>query len=254
MTSRSRSPGARRTARSPAKVPSICSTVIPAEVCASGALIAAGICVACALHSEVYFTRGPADAAPKPSCNARPAPPFTPGLSQDAAPLTALLASLICSYGMQPINFAASWLAISDNFTGLVEFLPAALFGLHYGGVRHARQVLLTMALAAWSLRLGGFLLYRMQLRSSTDGRFREMRANGKWGALLLFWAVHGTWGFVVSLPVTLVNVFATATDAPINALDLLGLGIWAAGFYVRAGARAPALQGGGRPGKHSSS
>ena len=41
----------------------------------------------------------------------------------------ALLASALCSFGMQPVNFLLSASGAGDNFTGLVEFLPAALYG-----------------------------------------------------------------------------------------------------------------------------
>ena len=60
--------------------------------------------------------------------------------------------------------------------------------------------------IAAWSLRLGLFLLYRMFARSGPDARMDDLRAYP--GVLkvqlLSFWLIHGTWGFVVSLPVTL--------------------------------------------------
>lgn len=64
---------------------------------------------------------------------------------------------------------------VADNFTGLVEFLPAALIGLYRadqlakaGGAEHAhpRAILITGMLALWSLRLGTFLLGRMFSRS----------------------------------------------------------------------------------------
>jgi steroid 5-alpha reductase family enzyme len=60
---------------------------------------------------------------------------------------------------------------VADNFTGLVEFLPAALIGLHRASERqpaglHPRQLLMTGMLTLWSLRLGLFLLGRMFSRS----------------------------------------------------------------------------------------
>lgn len=120
------------------------------------------------------------------------------GLSKDqAAALSAgLCTSAALSYGMQFVNFALSRFSIADNFTGLVEFLPAALIGLATSGTLHPRQVLLTAMLSSWSLRLGLFLLGRMQSRSGPDGRMNSLRAMSgvvKVG-LLGFWIVHGTW------------------------------------------------------------
>jgi hypothetical protein len=120
------------------------------------------------------------------------------GLSeaQGAALAAGLCRSAALSYGMQFINFALSRFSIADNFTGLVEFLPAALIGLASAGTAHPRQVLLTAMLSSWSLRLGLFLLGRMRSRSGPDGRMDNLRAMSgvvKVG-LLGFWIVHGTW------------------------------------------------------------
>jgi steroid 5-alpha reductase family enzyme len=120
------------------------------------------------------------------------------GLSeaQGAALAAGLCTSATLSYGMQFINFALSRLGIADNFTGLVEFLPAALIGLASAGTFHPRQVLLTAMLSSWSLRVGLFLLGRMKSRSGADGRMDNLRAMSgvvKVG-LLSFWIIHGTW------------------------------------------------------------
>lgn len=120
------------------------------------------------------------------------------GLKQQQAEALAagLCRSAALSYGMQFINFALSRFSIADNFTGLVEFLPAALIGLARGRTFYPRQVLLTAMLSSWSLRLGLFLLGRMRSRSGPDGRMDALRATS--GAvkvgLLGFWIIHGTW------------------------------------------------------------
>merc|ERR1711944_124760 len=91
--------------------------------------------------------------------------------------------SILFSYGMQPINFLMSYNSICDNFTGLVEFIPAAALGyfcwIHQESQRSNEssditndisiQALVTFALIVWSLRLGLFLLYRMRIRPAVD-------------------------------------------------------------------------------------
>lgn len=115
---------------------------------------------------------------------------------QSDALASGLCISAALSYGMQLVNFALSRFNVADNFTGLVEFLPAALIGLVSAGTYHPRQVLLTAMLSSWSLRLGLFLLGRMRSRSGPDGRMDNLRAMS--GAvkvgLLSFWVIHGTW------------------------------------------------------------
>ena len=77
---------------------------------------------------------------------------------------------------MQPVNFLLSYNSICDNFTGLVEFIPAAVLGYHCwinqsaqaSGVSREMngvsiQALATTALLIWSLRLGIFLFYRIK-------------------------------------------------------------------------------------------
>jgi hypothetical protein len=120
------------------------------------------------------------------------------GLSaaQSDAFATGLCTSAALSYGFQFVNFGLSRFKIADNFTGLVEFLPAALIGLASGGTFHPRQVLVTAMLSSWSLRLGLFLLGRMRSRSGPDSRMDALRAMSgvvKVG-LLSFWVIHGTW------------------------------------------------------------
>ena len=116
--------------------------------------------------------------------------------AQSDALASGLCVSAALSYGMQFVNFALSRFNVADNFTGLVEFLPAALIGLVSAGTYHPRQVLLTAMLSSWSLRLGLFLLGRMRSRSGPDGRMDNLRAMS--GAvkvgLLSFWVIHGTW------------------------------------------------------------
>ena len=143
----------------------------------------------------------------------------------------ALRLSAACSFGMQPVNLLLSFHGI-DNFTGLVEFLPAALVNLwrlpHHGD---ARQRLVTAGLALWSVRLGAFLLRRMVARSASDARLDELRRRGPL-ALAGFWLVHGSWGLVVSLPCTLG---CASAPGPARARDVAGFGLWLAGFALES-------------------
>jgi steroid 5-alpha reductase family enzyme len=145
--------------------------------------------------------------------------------------------SAVLSYGMQLVNYTLSRFAIADNFTGLVEFLPAAVIMYTRLSSPHPRQTLLTYMLGAWSLRLGLFLAYRLVARSGPDSRMdalRNQRGVLKAG-LLSFWLIHGTWGFVVSLPVTLGNALGHASAQPLGDLDWLGLAVFAVGFCMEA-------------------
>jgi steroid 5-alpha reductase family enzyme len=195
-----------------------------------------------------------------------------------SCPLAAELlgASALVSYGMQTVNFMLSSHAICDNFTGLVEFLPVAVYGLARTSSPTIVQIAATCALATWSLRLGIFLLYRMCYRPAVDtrlgtpGTIKESPDGGPRGLvplqqheaasrhsaasaststtataaaalfpqrstynLAIFWFCHGSWGFFVSLPVTLLNACEPSPD--LRASDTIGVTLWVVGFIVEA-------------------
>ena len=147
---------------------------------------------------------------------------------------------------MQPVNFFLSYTKRADNFTGLVEFLPSALHsfwrgGAAAGGPSWSPPLLVTAALCAWSVRLGAFLIHRMTLDGGAiDTRLGEPAERTV--ALGGFWLVHGCWGFVVSLPVTLVNATAGGgagggTGSGVGWACRGGLALWLLGFALEAAA-----------------
>jgi steroid 5-alpha reductase family enzyme len=151
-----------------------------------------------------------------------------------SCPLAAELlgASALVSYGMQTVNFMLSSHAICDNFTGLVEFLPVAVYGLARTSSPTIVQIAATCALATWSLRLGIFLLYRMCYRPAVDTRLGTPGTRST-HILAIFWFCHGSWGFFVSLPVTLLNACEPSPD--LRASDTIGVTLWVVGFIVEA-------------------
>eukprot|EP01052_Picozoa_sp_SAG31_P051221 SAG31_NODE_12063_length_972_cov_0.939290_1_plen_68_part_10 len=52
---------------------------------------------------------------------------------------------------------------------------------------------------------------------------------------LLAFWCVHGTWGFVVSLPVILGNAAEKDGIPALNWVDGLGFALWAVGVIMES-------------------
>ncbi|KAJ4868461.1 hypothetical protein Rs2_49991 [Raphanus sativus] len=76
---------------------------------------------------------------------------------------------------------------------------------LDSGSQRHLafHQVVLTLLVVVWGLRLGMFLLMRI-LKWGEDPRFDEKREN--MGKLVIFWTSQAVWVWTISLPVTFVN------------------------------------------------
>ncbi|XP_058754385.1 uncharacterized protein LOC131627562 [Vicia villosa] len=86
------------------------------------------------------------------------------------------------------------------DFAGSTNFVIVAVLTLVLKGSWHFRQIILTLFVVLWGLRLGFFLLLRI-LQWGEDRRFDEMRSN--LGRLAVFWIFQAVWVWAVSLPVS---------------------------------------------------
>ncbi|XP_021740621.1 uncharacterized protein LOC110706930 isoform X2 [Chenopodium quinoa] len=116
------------------------------------------------------------------------------------------------------------------DFAGSTNFIILAVLTIVIKASWNFRQVILTLLVVIWGLRLGLFLLMRI-LQWGEDHRFDEMRAN--LGKLAVFWIFQAVWVWTVSLPVTIVN--ASDKDPSIRAVDIIGWIMWSIGFSIEA-------------------
>ncbi|KAJ1394233.1 hypothetical protein SESBI_34336 [Sesbania bispinosa] len=114
------------------------------------------------------------------------------------------------------------------DFAGSTNFVILAILTLLLKGSWHFRQIILTLFVVLWGLRLGLFLLIRI-LQWGEDRRFDEMRNN--LGRLAIFWIFQAVWVWAVSLPVTVVN--ASDRNPFIQVEDIIGWILWFVGFIV---------------------
>ena len=131
------------------------------------------------------------------------------------------------------VAFACTFDKLTD-FAGGTNFLVLALLSFFVGDNRaESRPLLLTVLVAIWSLRLALFLLIRI-LMWGEDRRFDETRTN--FWKFLAFWVAQMIWVFTVTLPVQLTNGGAGNT-VPVgaNALDIVGIAMFAAGLVLEA-------------------
>uniref|UniRef100_A0A803LLJ5 Uncharacterized protein n=1 Tax=Chenopodium quinoa TaxID=63459 RepID=A0A803LLJ5_CHEQI len=147
------------------------------------------------------------------------------------------------------------------DFAGSTNFIILAVLTIVIKASWNFRQVILTLLVVIWGLRLGLFLLMRpgflclfvhfvafvfsvfpmlvvlvqpdpskfrlhltiaLILQWGEDHRFDEMRAN--LGKLAVFWIFQAVWVWTVSLPVTIVN--ASDKDPSIGAADIIGASV----------------------------
>ncbi|KAK8034934.1 hypothetical protein PG993_009929 [Apiospora rasikravindrae] len=89
------------------------------------------------------------------------------------------------------------------DFAGGTNFAVLAIITLAFSGHHHARQIVASLFLIVWALRLSGFLLFRI-LKTGKDDRFDDKR--DKFFPFLGFWVFQMLWVWTVSMPVTVLN------------------------------------------------
>ncbi|KAL3639397.1 hypothetical protein CASFOL_017304 [Castilleja foliolosa] len=116
------------------------------------------------------------------------------------------------------------------DFAGSTNFVILAVLTLVVKGSWNFRQVVLSILVVIWGLRLGLFLLMRI-ISWGEDHRFDNMRDN--LGKLAGFWVFQAVWVWTVSLPVTVVN--SRDRNPSIRAEDIIGWIMWALGLLIEA-------------------
>ena len=124
---------------------------------------------------------------------------------------------------------------MSPDFAGGTNFVVLAIITLAFSGHHNARQVVVSLFIMAWGLRLSGFLLFRI-LKTGKDDRFDDKR--DKFFAFLGFWVFQMLWVWVVSLPVTVLNS-PNVQQYPQHSFgtgrDIAGVVLFAIGFVMES-------------------
>ncbi|KAI3977014.1 hypothetical protein MKX01_008872 [Papaver californicum] len=144
-----------------------------------------------------------------------------------------LALTALVTVGYQFIFFIITALLKFDkitDFAGSTNFIIIAVLTLVVKGAWNLRQIILTLLVVIWGIRLGLFLLMRI-LQWGEDRRFDEMRSNI--GKLAVFWILQAVWVWTVSLPLTVVN--ASDRDPSTQAADVIGWILWLVGILIEA-------------------
>lgn len=139
------------------------------------------------------------------------------------------------------IAFSLKFDKLTD-FAGGTNFAVLAVITLAFSSadpsvVPSARQIVVSLFLIVWALRLSGFLLFRI-LKTGKDDRFDDKR--DKFFPFLGFWVAQMFWVWVVSLPVTILNspsVQRHRQPAFGSGRDIAGVILYAIGLVMEAGA-----------------
>ncbi|KAF4979838.1 hypothetical protein FZEAL_4032 [Fusarium zealandicum] len=132
------------------------------------------------------------------------------------------------------IAFTCKFDKLTD-FAGGTNFALLAVLTLALSGHSHARQIVASLFIIIWALRLSGFLLFRI-IKTGKDDRFDDKR--DKFFPFLGFWVFQMVWVWTVSLPVTLINS-PNVTRYPQHSFgtgrDIAGIVLWTIGFVMES-------------------
>eukprot|EP00475_Leptophrys_vorax_P029607 TRINITY_DN4369_c0_g1_i1.p1 TRINITY_DN4369_c0_g1~~TRINITY_DN4369_c0_g1_i1.p1 ORF type:complete len:311 (+),score=62.86 TRINITY_DN4369_c0_g1_i1:34-966(+) len=144
-----------------------------------------------------------------------------------------LAITALITVGIQLLFFFVAFACQFDKVTdlaGTFNFIVVAVLTLLLNKTYFHRQVVVTVLVVVWGVRLGGFLVYRV-LKRAKDARFDEMRSN--FFKFLGFWIFQMFWVWLVSLAVIFLN--ATTNDVKLSVADYVGWGLWGFGFLLEA-------------------
>lgn len=117
------------------------------------------------------------------------------------------------------------------DFAGGTNFVVLAVLTFLISWTFSTRQIIVTVFVLVWGVRLSGYLLYRI-IKIGTDNRFDDKRENPL--KFAIFWIFQAVWVFTVSLPVIFINAPRSAdrydyvTPQDIVGFVLFGLGLLA--------------------------
>ncbi|KAJ6504822.1 DUF1295-domain-containing protein [Mycena vitilis] len=153
-----------------------------------------------------------------------------------------LLLTLLITTGYQLSGFFIAYTFQFDkitDFTGGSNFFILALVTLLAGGTFHTRNVVTSIMVMVWAVRIAGFLLFRV-LKTGHDGRFDDIRKS--FFKFLAFWIAQILWVWIVSLPVVISNSLAISdvghsgsNPAFGTSRDIAGIVLWTLGLFIEA-------------------
>jgi steroid 5-alpha reductase family enzyme len=150
--------------------------------------------------------------------------------------MNAILLSFLISLAVNTVFFAFAAVRKTDVVTDLSYSLTFALLAivLPLLGARETVQLVTSLLVLIWAVRLGGYLLRRI-LRIKVDHRFDEMR--DKPLRFARFWLLQAISVAVIMLPVSYILGRDSAPDFGFWAIA--GAAIWFSGLVIEAAADA---------------
>jgi len=149
-----------------------------------------------------------------------------------------ILFSVLVVVGYMSVFFAIGTAKKDNSVVDIgwgTGFVVVAFFTLFVYGEFNARQIITTILISFWGIRLTAHIFKRNWGRGE-DFRYVQMRE--KWGekvlirSFLQIYMLQGLFMVIVSYSVMLINSHA---GRAFNATDVLGILVWASGFAIES-------------------
>ncbi len=144
-------------------------------------------------------------------------------------PVFALCGAL--AFAINWLAFIPSALARTEHYYDLVggiTYIAVTSFAVAFAGELDMRTTLVAAMVAVWALRLSSFLFLRIS-KSGKDSRFDEIKHQP--ARFLMAWTLQGLW--VLLTAAAALAVITGGERAPLGAVGIAGVGVWAAGMLI---------------------
>lgn len=153
------------------------------------------------------------------------------GATVGGVPVFALLVGLI--FLIQIVAFVPAYLTQSERFydlTGSLTYISMTSLAAALSGPLDAQSILLAALVIVWAARLGTFLFRRVR-KAGKDGRFDDIKPS--FVRFLNVWTIQALW--ITLTAGAALAAISSASRVRIDALALVGVGVWLAGFAIEA-------------------
>lgn len=151
--------------------------------------------------------------------------------SVDAGAITLFALCGLIAFVVNWLVYVPSQIAQTEHYfdlTGSLTYISVTAVALIGNDGRDARATIIAVLVWVWAARLGSFLFLRIR-KDGKDGRFDRIKTNPL--QFLMTWTLQGLWVFLTLA----AGLVALTTDSPqdIDALTIVGVVVWLAGFAI---------------------
>lgn len=157
------------------------------------------------------------------------------GATVGGIPVFALAVGLV--FLIQWLAFIPAYLMQSERFfdlTGSLTYISVTILAAWLSAPLQGRSMVLVAVVVVWATRLGMFLFRRVR-RAGKDDRFDEIKPS--FVRFLNVWIIQAMW--VTLTFAAALAAITSANQTGLDALAVVGLSVWLAGFAIEATADA---------------